>query len=147
MQLISQINSFSEYWNATGSCNDYINDAANLVSGLNIYDIYDLCYDQTIEEPSRLLDPFYRIQQRRRDAKAEKIGSNPPCVDSSVADAWINQDSLRTAVHALPVSQLQWTICSDVLDYTTLYSTVIPIHQQFEFFNFHLKLLHIFIDC
>jgi len=123
-----------EYWNATGQqCNDLMGEAGDLVSGLNIYDIYEPCYNGP--SPSTKGQPiynlWYRIRQRVRDSHNEaNPGEDVPCIDSSRAAAWINQDSLRTAVHALPVSQIQWTICSDVISYDSLYSTVIPIHKE-----------------
>jgi len=127
------------YWNASSpECNDLFDNATNMVQDLNIYNVYADCYglqpERKVYEPMHQLR--YRMKQRIRDfVKEKKFGSRAPefdvpCIDSSRATAWINQDSLRTAIHALPVSQLNWTICSDVLNYTEQYTTVIPIYKQ-----------------
>jgi len=126
------------YWNSSSQiCNDLLYNASSYVADLNIYNIYEDCYGLgqiKVQEP--MWDLRYRMKQRVRDAiKEERTnkrapGDNVPCIDSSRAASWINQDSVRTAIHALPISQLNWTICSGAINYTEQYSTVIPIHEQ-----------------
>jgi len=118
------------YWNASGNCADLINDASNLVSGLNVYNIYADCYqgNSTTErgmEPLFWVNAFDRVKQKLRDG----LTGDVPCIDASVASAYLNQDSVRTALHAIPVAQQQWTICSDLINYQTIYTTVIPVHK------------------
>jgi len=136
-QLVSSCD--GNYWNSTSDeCNNLLSNASDMVNDLNIYNVYLDCYgleaERKVHEPIHQMR--YRIKQRIRDfGKEKKFGRrapefNVPCIDSSRATAWINQDSLRTAIHALPVSQINWTICSDVLNYTEQYTTVIPIYKQ-----------------
>jgi len=117
----------NEYWNATGNCAQFLGTAGQLVQDLNIYNIYIDCY-QGNNAPYEM-DPFERVKQRVSDSIVEVPEGEVPCIDSSVATAWLNQDSVRTALHAVSVATQQWTICSNLINYQTVYSTVIPVHQ------------------
>jgi len=122
------------YWNATGDCAALLQQSGNLVSELNIYDIYKSCYGlRSSEDAEKNHDLFYRIRQPVRDSQQETTdlpGGQVPCIDSTVASMWINQASVRNAIHAVSVAQQNWTICSSSINYTTVYDTVIPVHQQ-----------------
>jgi len=62
--------------------------------------------------------------------KGEDVGNEVPCFDSRRANYWVNQDSVRTAVHAVSVEYKDWEICTGNISYTRIYNTVIPIHLQ-----------------
>jgi|LauGreSBDMM110SN_4_FD.fasta_scaffold13855_2 hypothetical protein len=34
------------------------------------------------------------------------LGLNPPCVDTRVADIWLNDPEVRKAIHALPIEEI-----------------------------------------
>jgi len=126
------------YWNSTSDeCNNLQYNASGYVNDLNIYNIYIDCYGLDPRRAHRPLQELnYRIRERVRDSVLEQKmpkrapGFDVPCIDSSRATEWLNQDTVRTAIHALPTSQINWTICSDVVEYTSQYSTVIPIHKE-----------------
>jgi len=119
------------YWNASSNvCNNLFTNASNDVSNLNIYDVYIDCYLGP-KPAKRLVDSqlsslWHRITSRVRSS----FGFDVPCIDSDRATAWLNQDDVRTALHAISVEQQQWTICSGLINYTSIYTTVIPIHKQ-----------------
>jgi len=125
------------YWNASSNlCNNLFNNASNDIGNLNIYDVYLDCYMgpnpashkklSAQRKDSQLNDLWHRITSRVR----ESIGEDVPCIDSDRATAWLNLPEVRTALHAIPVGQQNWTICSDLINYTSIYTTVIPIHEQ-----------------
>jgi len=128
------------YWNPQpdSECESLLYQIADLVGDLNIYGIYDDCYYDSLKN-SRvpLHNPFYRISQRVRDSLVEKKvvaeakqRGDVPCIDSSRAEAWLNQDSIRTALHAISVKDQEWTICTDQINYDSDYDTLIPIHLE-----------------
>jgi len=122
----------SNFWNnSNDDCNNLLGNASDLTSSINIYNIYEDCYQGPDPKGSRLgHNLWYRITQRIRDAMgASSVGEQVPCIDSSRATNWINQNDVRAALHAIPISQVNWTICSGAITYTSIYTTVIPIHQ------------------
>jgi len=100
---------------------------------LNIYNIYYTCSGLGPNQPThRITQPhivWERLKYKLQDSKAE-LGGEVPCINSSRARLWINQDSVRNAIHAISVAQQPWTICSNNISYSNVYSTVIPIHQE-----------------
>lgn len=119
-----------DIYNATGAlCNELLQNASSDVSALNIYNVYMDCYMGNNEVDTELFDVFHRVSSRLRDMHTPSVEGQVPCIDSSRAAAWLNLDSVRTALNAIPVSQQEWEICSDLINYTTIYSTVIPIHK------------------
>jgi len=121
------------YYNATGACLALLDQVDKQVEDLNVYNIYENCYGLTQKSSkvsplvSRPLhDVFYRIQTKVR----ETVGEQVPCIDTTRAYNWLNQQSVRTATHTLPTTQWTWEICTDAIDYTRVYATMIPIYQQ-----------------
>ena len=53
---------------------------------------------------------------------------NVPCIDASGADIYLNSDDVKKAIHVDEVST-EWTICSDILDYTTLYADMRGVYN------------------
>ncbi|GFR49252.1 hypothetical protein Agub_g11267, partial [Astrephomene gubernaculifera] len=57
------------------------------------------------------------------------LSHSPPCTDSRAADLWLNDPSVRAAIHAAPASSIgPWTLCSDKISYTRTHGSMIPIH-------------------
>jgi len=96
------------------------------------------CYLGPTDEPDYdIYDVWHRITTRlrteiarHRNRQLTNIGEQVPCIDSDRAAAWLNQASVRTALHAISVAEQEWVICSDQIEYTSTYTTVIPIHQE-----------------
>jgi serine carboxypeptidase-like clade I len=79
---------------------------------INVYDVYLDCYSQ---RPAPAGFP----------APSEMV----PCIDSTKGTDWLNQAEVKKALHVTQ-SPLKWTICSNVLNYTSQWSTVIPIYHE-----------------
>lgn len=59
------------------------------------------------------------------------LGHAPPCIDTRVADAWLNHPSVRRALHAEPASDIgEWTVCTDKITYVHDTGSMIPIHRS-----------------
>jgi serine carboxypeptidase-like clade 1 len=106
-----------DFMNPTPTCNRLIADMYAAIGNVNIYDIYLPCYN-----------PFPMSQSIAARARAG-YRSEVPCIDSSVAENYLNRADVRTALHAEPVSKIgAWAICSDKINYTSVYSSVIPFY-------------------
>lgn len=54
-----------------------------------------------------------------------------PCLDLEVASRWLNDPSVREAIHALPVNVIgTWVVCSDSVVYTHDAGSMLPYHQH-----------------
>jgi len=108
-------------------CDNLLNNASNLLYALNIYDVYVDCYNgPSMENADPLLhDLFHRVTSRVR----ESAGLVPPCVNADRATAYLNLPETRVAFNAIPVTQQNWTICTIAINYTSIYDTVIPVHE------------------
>jgi len=115
-------------WNATGNCANILGEVSNNTAALNIYNVYLDCYQG--ESEMKHDDQRYNLMHRVTSKVRETLGFDVPCIDSDRATAWLNEPAVRTAIHAIPVTEQEWTICSGQIEYTSIYTTVIPIHQQ-----------------
>ncbi|KAJ7295658.1 hypothetical protein O6H91_13G054800 [Diphasiastrum complanatum] len=53
------------------------------------------------------------------------------CLDTHVADVWLNNASVRQALHALPEKLIgRWLVCSDRISYNFDAGSMIPIHRS-----------------
>eukprot|EP01094_Clydonella_sp_ATCC50884_P001464 TRINITY_DN11090_c0_g1_i2.p1 TRINITY_DN11090_c0_g1~~TRINITY_DN11090_c0_g1_i2.p1 ORF type:complete len:471 (+),score=135.73 TRINITY_DN11090_c0_g1_i2:39-1415(+) len=90
------------------------------IGNVNIYDIYHSCYQGANEG-----DAYSPLQ-----VASEVVGAEVPCINSVAATNYLNNDTIRAAIHALPISQIgRWAICSDKLLYKKLYQTVLPAYE------------------
>lgn len=88
---------------------------------INVYDIYLDCWTQ---RPHATFLPHHRML-----AAASNIGEMVPCINSEKATDWLNRPDVKAALH-VERSPLTWAICSNVVNYTSQYSTVIPIYRD-----------------
>ena len=60
------------------------------------------------------------------------LGLTPPCTDARLAFAWLNDNAVRTALHARPydTSDSVWQLCSNKILYTREIRSMIPIHRN-----------------
>lgn len=94
-------------------------------SGLNFYDLYGDCtntqkYERSIDNLFWFLD--------LEAVKKKHLEANVPCIDSNGANIWLNQDSVRQALHVTPSKLDRWEICSDKLDYQREVQSVLPFY-------------------
>jgi len=104
-------------------------------SGLNWYNIYGDClqtngfsHQKYLHEMQQVHKKFHQQTQYRY---YNKLQENVPCIDSTGADLYLNNMTVREAIH-IPASlnNVEWSICSNILNYTTLYSTMAPTYSS-----------------
>jgi serine carboxypeptidase-like clade 1 len=150
------------YWNATeGSpCDRALGRVWHAVSGLNIYDVLESCYHghnpyTAGQQPSAAAGPT-----AQRASLAEAIASHrqwpllgaalpgpvpgladvlgplahtPPCLDSREMWAFLNDDAVRAAIHAEPISKIgAFDECTNGqrIHYTHNVPSMLPIHRD-----------------
>lgn len=118
--------------NFANSDSDYCVNAVSAASviiqgqGLNVYNLYAKCqhssygYSRDKADRKLLLNSF-KIKMNLT------VEDDPPCIDSSNLRNWLNQKTVRTALH-IPSKVQPWDICSlDVeIGYQRIYSTMKP---------------------
>uniref|UniRef100_A0A7N0VIR1 Carboxypeptidase n=1 Tax=Kalanchoe fedtschenkoi TaxID=63787 RepID=A0A7N0VIR1_KALFE len=59
------------------------------------------------------------------------ISSGVPCINDEVATVWLNNEDVRKAIHAKPISAIgEWDLCSGKLIYTHDASSMLPYHRN-----------------
>ncbi|CAN1262246.1 Serine carboxypeptidase 1 [Linum perenne] len=135
-----------------------ISFTAQAVSKLNIYDILEPCYhdpEGQMEKQPKLPTSFQQLGNTERPLKVRKrmFGrawplwrehNNMPlwpqlarkaggvmCVNDEVATAWLNDETVRKALHAQPISTAgSWELCSDRISYGFGSGSMVPIHKN-----------------
>jgi hypothetical protein len=60
-----------------------------------------------------------------------KLGLNPPCIDTRIADIWLNHPDVRKAIHAGSVEDIgKWEMCSASISYEREIESTIHIHRK-----------------
>ncbi|XP_077982218.1 lysosomal protective protein-like [Glandiceps talaboti] len=120
-----------------GVCNFYNNTDQNCVLaldqvqhflyniGLNMYSLYMDCaggippHMQRFRADFKNIFRFYnfeipnmKMNGSKYQANAKSLGGTPPCIDATAITKYLNQDSVRKALH-IESSLPQWQICSD----------------------------------
>lgn len=105
------------------ACNDYVQEAFHLVyqSGLNEYALYLDCdnsnvrlksYQFTMGNLFRNLDDRWRSKLLSQKIITHRLGGDPPCINSTAIEDWLNKPDVRDALH-IPKHLPKWDICSD----------------------------------
>ncbi|GAQ91793.1 serine carboxypeptidase [Klebsormidium nitens] len=148
-----------EFWNA--SSKDYsalLDRASDDTDGLNIYDILEKCFHPPNPNPIAAggsiltagltnlpADPPPRVRMFGRGwpllapLREGHVPSWPelngnglvPCMDDRVGSRWLNDEAVRTAIHARPVSDIgPWLLCTGRIAYTHNAGSMVPIHRN-----------------
>ena len=135
--------------NPSKACQSAVESASEAIQSndINIYNLYKKCdfpEDQernTIQyalsgksrSPSREQHDRRQMLQMLGIKKPNKVTNfakenSPPCVDDSHVSQYLNQKSVRNALH-VPSHVKEWTMCSDEVQkvYTQKYDTVKPL--------------------
>lgn len=149
------------YWNPlNNSCEEKLRKVDWEINDINIYDILEPCYHgPEIRYPSsdnsRLPPSFRRLGETdkplrvrkrmfgrawplRAPVKAGRVPTWPelgrtsvPCTNDEVATLWLNNDAVRTAIHAQPVNVVgDWILCTDNIDFNHDAGSMIPYHKN-----------------
>lgn len=149
----------SSYWNATDSaCIAKLDELNEDVSALNVYNILEPCYHDTSVQDGIVMvhglpQSFRSLGERERalpirrrmfgrawplmqPVRPGRVPSWPalgltsvPCLDFEIANRWMNDPSVRKAIHAQPVSVIGiWTVCADI-SYDHDAGSMLPYHK------------------
>ncbi|XP_050208294.1 serine carboxypeptidase 1-like [Mercurialis annua] len=148
------------YINRTSYCDSSLDKLERCLTGLNIYDILEACYhdlgSQQSKTNSSLPESFKQLgfsekplQVRNRMFgrawplwKLEKDGKFPmwhelalqgnvPCFNDKIATTWLNDESVRKALHAEPKSIAgPWELCSSRIAYEFGADSMVPYHKN-----------------
>ena len=101
---------------------------------LNWYNIYGDCFTTVEQVLSSGLEKNYEKYWRMKDwvmsggeytktfdKHLENLGESVPCIDSTGGDIYFNRDDVQEAIHVTNSSISEWSICSSILDYESLY--------------------------
>jgi len=96
------------------------------MNDINIYDIYSDCYTSQRSAEARFLPNLQRINYQIR----QDVGMVPECSDAVQVTNYLNTISVQDAIHVNTDLRYQWTICSDIVQYSKNTFSVIDIYQS-----------------
>jgi hypothetical protein len=110
-----------EWANPGAACNQALNDAADMIGRINIYNIgANECTGGAPLSKLRIHTPLLDALQRVADERAEVDSPGPvACIDAAALTAWVNKPEVTAALHVADASQYwqQWSICSNSINY------------------------------
>jgi len=112
--LMDQLNTACASNPNSNTCQTLQNRALQGWNGFNPYYLYGDC------TPQRPLPKSF--------TDTVKLKSNPPCIDSSKGQNYLNSPAVKAAIHVK--SDLHWEICSDIVNYAEDYGSVLPIYYR-----------------
>ncbi|OQU78933.1 hypothetical protein SORBI_3008G073700 [Sorghum bicolor] len=149
------------YWNYSdsGECTEAVSKVDTVINGLNIYNILEPCYHGTntkevISENNRIPQSFkdlgvtsrplpvrtrmigraWPLRAPVRDGRVpswQELAAGTGSSSDEVATAWLNNDSVRSAIHAEPVSSIgPWVLCTDKLTFHHDAGSMIIYHKN-----------------
>ncbi|GAB6023871.1 hypothetical protein CHUAL_008609 [Chamberlinius hualienensis] len=119
----------------------YINANDN---GLNPYNIYGYCtrvsQDANYYQPMNpKFHPLPKTFSKELREKIQNLGSDVPCYYAGNIRQWINQDSVRAALH-VPANVQQWDACSDEVG-EKYNSTIDSVYPHYQYLLGHVRIL------
>lgn len=114
------------------ACAQFQQTAANEMGNIDIYDIYaDVCLTSA-HSGRQLLKHLAQAPEHKLSVFAQSQINNvgyEPCVDTYLTN-YLNQASVKKAIHALPT--IQWVGCSAVVNYsyTDLLASMLPVYTS-----------------
>ncbi|PKA54505.1 Serine carboxypeptidase 1 [Apostasia shenzhenica] len=147
------------YWNPNDSCNEKLYKVDSEIENLNIYDILEPCYHspkirEVVSDKSRIPSSFRRLGETNRPLPVRKrmfgrswplrapvkegrvptwpeLGrQSVPCMSEEVAFAWLNNEAVRSAIHAQPVNECIWVLCTDNIRFYHDAGSMIKYHMN-----------------
>ncbi|KAK4794106.1 hypothetical protein SAY86_012100 [Trapa natans] len=143
-----------KYYNPRSqACSNNINRVYQALSDLNPYDILEPCYQYSSTKEVNKLEglnwtfmsqkhftkisgPRWSVRPLGRDGRVPLTQQaaatfHVPCINDDLATAWLNNESVRKAIHAAPATVAgRWMICSDRVEYSGEVDTLIPYHKN-----------------
>jgi len=110
----------TNFRNPSGQCNLLLDEMSNQVNAVNIYNIYYPCVNGGAARAKALRAPSL--------AMLPNIPGPVECIDGIDASAYLNQASVRQAIHVANTSVVpQWVICAPI-NYNSNIATLMPIY-------------------
>lgn len=113
----------------SSQCTDAVQKAQAVIqfSGLNVYNLYDDCSPSASAEHSRLVVDSRNLMRLFPHSRFLSLKGAPPCIDERNISSYLNQNSVRTALH-IPSFVQKWDICSSDVEfgYRRIYDTMAP---------------------
>nr|TKW25162.1 hypothetical protein SEVIR_3G097900v2 [Setaria viridis] len=141
-------------WNDSSSdkCRTAVSKVDEVIAGLNIYNILEPCYhsknikevapqnsrtpqsfrdlgvtDKPLPVRTRMLGRAWPLRASVRAGRVpswQELGASVPCMNDEVATAWLNNDSVRSAIHAEPfiIRMFEAAIIIDIFIYFICFS-------------------------
>jgi carboxypeptidase C (cathepsin A) len=120
------------------ACGDFLNSLFDYLSGWNPYYLYDTCPVTQINTEPRInvddfVHPLFTMYRRRVSALVSpNAAKDSPCVPDSALENYMNQDAVRTALHATAKQSLRWAVCSGTVNryYDWQYKSMLPFYRK-----------------
>ena len=114
------------YWNATpgSACGRALDEVDALLRGLNLYDTLEDCVGRSAELPLPTVGRAWPLRATLPPPGSPlknwaALGVTVPCMDTSLATAWLNAPEVREALHAAPIATTgPFAMCSNAIRYT-----------------------------
>lgn len=127
----------------SSACLADIKQAQDEVNAVNIYDIYQPCINsgfppQYAEHYTNPLNsrgrrrPLTEFEQLLFGGKSATDVAGPvECIDAGAASVYLNQASVRKAIHVQPASKIgNWTICTNKITYGFTEGSLLPFYKN-----------------
>ncbi|GAX75400.1 hypothetical protein CEUSTIGMA_g2844.t1 [Chlamydomonas eustigma] len=123
------------YWDvdSDSACALSLKKAYDIFYWVNPYDTLLDCYLSAQKDEDKMTHSAHKDVVNTLSWKAQ-LGHTVPCANRRVALKWLSLPEVRQAIHAVPVQELSWQPCSDILNYT--------INTPVSMINTHKELLH-----
>lgn len=128
----------ASYWNASSgsACAHALDEVDAVLRGLNLYDTLEDCVGRGAADALPLPTvgrawPLRAVLPPPGSPLENwaTLGVTVPCMDTTVAAAWLNAPDVRTALHAAPVSAIgPFEMCSNAIRYTHDAGSMLPVH-------------------
>ncbi|KAG1656513.1 Lysosomal protective protein [Nymphon striatum] len=100
-----------------------VNQLANIDIGVvNMYNVYAKCYHSSNDTSFSMIEADATVLRHLRH------GSVIPCIDTSYVNKYMNQPSVRSAIHIPNSLDVSWAVCSKEINfsYKRLYKSMKP---------------------
>jgi len=142
------------FWNSENkSCQNKLDQVDNEIDDLNVYNILEPCYHNLEDQSTNIKLPLsfrmlgdsnirqFPVRNRmfgrvwplksflHLGQEYSGTGSHVvPCSDDELANLWLNTESVRDSIHALPVKAVDWMLSSNRIKYTPDAGSMINYH-------------------
>lgn len=97
--------------NPSSACIKLVNQATNAIGNVNIYNILAPCINSGAEEENASAGKNWRRPPTKRELERLALGGPDGCIDGGPLAAYLNQPSVKAALHVAP--GINWAVCSN----------------------------------